>query len=110
MDRRNLTKLMTVAAVAVGTLPWLSSASAQAKEATVAYQDMMVPWRYAHAQKEVEKATGYKISFRKFAGGGDVIRAMASGQVHVGEAGSAPIAAALSRKCWWRAMAAVSRS
>jgi taurine transport system substrate-binding protein len=58
---------------------------------------MMVPWRHAHAMKEVEKATGYKINYRKFTGGGDVIRAMASGQVHVGEAGSAPIAAALSQ-------------
>jgi taurine transport system substrate-binding protein len=97
MDRRNLTKLMALAAIAAGTVPWSSSASAQAKEVTIAYQDMMVPWRFAHAQKEVEKATGYKVNFRKFGGGGDVIRAMASNQVHVGEAGSAPIAAALSQ-------------
>jgi taurine transport system substrate-binding protein len=71
--------------------------SAQAKEVTVAYQDMVVPWRYAQLSGEVEKATGYKINFRKFAGGGDVIRAMASGQVQLGEVGSAPVAAALSQ-------------
>ena len=64
MDRRNLTRLMAAAAIAAGTLPWMSSAHAQAKEVTVAYQDMMVPWRYAHAQKEIEKATGYKVCFR----------------------------------------------
>lgn len=97
MDRRSVTKLMTVAAIAAGALPWLGTAGAQAKEVTIAYQDMMVPWRYAHAMKEVEKATGYKVNFRQFGGGGDVIRAMASDQVQVGEAGSAPIAAGLSQ-------------
>jgi taurine transport system substrate-binding protein len=70
---------------------------AQTKEVTIAHQDMVVPWRYAQVTGEIEKATGYKISFRKFAGGGDVIRAMASGQVHIGEAGSAPVASALSQ-------------
>ena len=97
MDRRNLTRLLTVAAIAAGTLPWAGSAGAQAKEVTIAYQDMMVPWRYAHVTKELEKVTGYKISYRKFGGGGDVIRGMASGQVQLGEVGSAGIAAALSQ-------------
>src|SRR5690606_16605590 len=97
MKRRHLTRLLTLSALAAAAVPWAGSASAQAKEVTIAHQDMMVPWRYAHAMKEVEKATGYKINYRKFTGGGDVIRAMASGQVHVGEAGSAPIAAALSQ-------------
>jgi len=97
MNRRLSTKLITVAAIAAGALPWFGNAAAQTKEVTIAHQDMMVPWRYAHATKEVEKATGYKINYRKFGGGGDVIRAMASGQVHIGEAGSAPIAAALSQ-------------
>ncbi|MFZ8912954.1 MAG: glycine betaine ABC transporter substrate-binding protein, partial [Burkholderiaceae bacterium] len=59
-------------------------AFAQQKEVTIAYQDMMVPWRYAHATGVLEKETGYKVNFRKFGGGGDVIRAMASGQVHIG--------------------------
>ncbi len=74
-----------------------AAASAQQKEVTIAYQDMMVPWRYAHVTGEIEKATGYKVNFRKFGGGGDVIRAMASGQVQIGEAGSAPIASGLSQ-------------
>jgi taurine transport system substrate-binding protein len=46
---------------------------------------------------EIEKATGYKINWRMFGGGGDVIRAMASGDVAIGEAGSAPIATAISQ-------------
>lgn len=73
------------------------SASAQQKEVTIAYQDMLVPWRVAHDAGELEKATGYKINFRQIAGGGDVIRALASGQIHIGEAGSAPIAAGISQ-------------
>jgi taurine transport system substrate-binding protein len=82
--------------LSVGCL-FSAAASAQQKEVTIAYQDMMVPWRYAHVTGEIEKATGYKVNFRKFGGGGDVIRAMASGQVQIGEAGSAPIASGLSQ-------------
>jgi taurine transport system substrate-binding protein len=67
------------------------------KEVVIAYQDMLVPWRYAQQVNEVAKATGYTVTYRKFAGGGDVIRAMASGSVQLGEAGSSPVAAGLSQ-------------
>lgn len=74
------------------------SAFAQAKkEVTFAYQDMMVPLRILMESGELEKTTGYKINWRMFGGGGDVIRAMASGDVQLGEAGSSPIAAAASQ-------------
>ncbi|MFT3850242.1 MAG: taurine ABC transporter substrate-binding protein [Propionivibrio sp.] len=72
-------------------------ALAQSKEVTIAYQDMVVPWRVAQDTDALEKATGYKINFRQFAGGADVIRALASGQVQIGEAGSAPIATGISQ-------------
>lgn len=75
----------------------VAPAHAQVKEVVIAYQDMVVPWRYAQEMKEVEKQTGYKVSFRQFAGGGDVIRAMASGQIAIGEAGTSPIASAISQ-------------
>ncbi len=70
---------------------------AQSREVTFAYQDMLVPLRTVIESGELEKATGYKITWRQFGGGGDVIRAMASGDVQVGEAGSSPIAAAASQ-------------
>ncbi len=70
---------------------------AQQKEVTIAYQDMVVPYRVAQEAKELEKATGYKITWKQFGGGGEVIKAMASGAVQVGEVGSAGIAAAVSR-------------
>jgi taurine transport system substrate-binding protein len=73
------------------------AARAADKEVVIAYQDMLVPWRYAQQVNELAKATGYTVTYRKFGGGGDVIRAMASGAVQVGEAGSSPVAAGLSQ-------------
>jgi taurine transport system substrate-binding protein len=70
---------------------------AQQKEVTIGYQDMVVPYRIAQEAKELEKATGYKINWKQFGGGGEVIKAMASGAVQIGEVGSAGIAAAVSR-------------
>lgn len=75
----------------------MTPAFAADKEVTIAYQDMMVPWRYAQQLNEAAKETGYKVSYRQFGGGGDVIRAMASGSIQVGEAGSSPLAAGLSQ-------------
>lgn len=90
-------RLFLVQTTLIAAALWSGSAFAQQKEVTIAYQDMLVPWRVAHDAGELEKATGYKINFRQIAGGGDVIRALASGQVHIGEAGSAPIAAGISQ-------------
>jgi taurine transport system substrate-binding protein len=73
------------------------SARAKDKEVTIAYQDMWNPWRVSIASGELEKATGWKINWRLFTGGADVIRALASGDVAIGEAGSSPIAAGLSQ-------------
>jgi taurine transport system substrate-binding protein len=75
----------------------LLPAVAQAKEVTIAHQDMWNPWRVAMANKELEKATGWTINWRMFGGGADVMRAMASGDVQIGEAGSSPIAAGVSQ-------------
>ncbi len=67
------------------------------KTVTFAYQDMMNPFRWVQQSGEVEKATGYKINWRQFGGGGDVIRAMASGDVAMGEVGSTGVATAISQ-------------
>ena len=86
-----LAAVLTLGAVAA------APAFAQTKEVTIGYQDMVVPYRIAQEAKELEKATGYKVNWKQFGGGGEVIKAMASGAVQIGEVGSAPIAAALSR-------------
>lgn len=74
-----------------------SSALAQTKEVVIGYQDMVVPWRYAQETKLVEERTGYKVTYRKIGSGAEVVRALASGAIQIGEAGSSPFAAALSQ-------------
>ncbi|MDQ3214616.1 MAG: taurine ABC transporter substrate-binding protein [Pseudomonadota bacterium] len=90
--KRFIASLSVVSAMVVSTL-----ALAQTKEVTIGYQDMVVPYRVAQEAKALEKATGYKINWRQFGGGGEVIKAMASGAVNIGEVGSAGISAAVSR-------------
>src|SRR5215472_5244167 len=90
--KRLFTVLLLGIAASVAALP----AWAQ-KTVTFAYQDMMNPWRYVQQTGEIEKATGFKINWRQFGGGGDVIRAMASGDVQLGEVGSTGVATAISQ-------------
>jgi taurine transport system substrate-binding protein len=75
----------------------VAGAHAQTKEVTFAHQDMIVPFRVLQAAGEIEKATGYKINWKMFGGGGDVIKAMASGEVPIGEVGSSPATAAAAQ-------------
>ena len=72
-------------------------ATAQAQTVTIGVQSMFAPWKDAIAQKQFEQATGWDIQWRNFDSGGDVMMAMASGDVQIGVAGSSPIAAAVSR-------------
>jgi taurine transport system substrate-binding protein len=92
--------LLTTFALGAGT-----ALAQPKKEVTIAHQDMLVPFRLVMESGELEKATGYKINWRMFGGGGDVIKAMASGDVQIGEAGSSPITAAASQgqdiKLFW---------
>jgi taurine transport system substrate-binding protein len=81
-----------VAAIAFASAPALAQ-----KEVTIGYQDMLDPYRVAQERQEIEKATGYKVRWKQFGGGGEVVKAMASGAVQLGEVGSAAIAAAVSR-------------
>jgi taurine transport system substrate-binding protein len=83
--------------LAAATSLTTASAFAQTKEVTIAHQDMIVPFRVQQAAGAVEKATGYKISWKMFGGGGDVIKAMASGEVPIGEVGSSPATAAAAQ-------------
>jgi taurine transport system substrate-binding protein len=95
MTIRDRMKLSLIAALTALTA---TAAHAQAKKEVIfAHQDMVVPFRVVIDTGELEKATGYKISWKKFTGGGDVIRAMASGDVQIGEVGSSPAAAAASQ-------------
>ena len=92
MKRHHSMTLVGVALAFAANVAW-----SQPKEVTIGYQDMLDPYRTAQEAKEIEKATGYKINWKQFGGGGEVIKAMASGAVQVGEVGSAGVAAAVSR-------------
>ncbi len=72
-------------------------ATAHAQTVTIGVQSMFAPWKDAIAQKQFEQATGWDIQWRNFDSGGDVMMAMASGDVQIGVAGSSPSAAAVSR-------------
>ncbi len=67
------------------------------KKVTIGYQPLINPWKHVINTKAVEEATGYRISWQRFDSGASVLNAMASGDLHVGVAGSSPIAAGLSR-------------
>ncbi|BEP36775.1 taurine ABC transporter substrate-binding protein [Variovorax sp. V59] len=105
MPRRLSLKRAALAAAAMLMMSSGAALAQQAKELTFAHQDMLVPLRLVMESGEVEKATGYKINWRMFSGGGDVIRAMASGDVQMGETGSSPLTAAASQgqdiKLFW---------
>ncbi len=90
--------LQGTALLLAGSLLCGTAAMAQAKkEVVIGYQDMVVPWRHAQETKEVERRTGYQVTYRKLGSGAEVVRALASGAIQIGEAGSSPIAAALSQ-------------
>jgi taurine transport system substrate-binding protein len=72
-----------------------SAAFAQAKEVVIGHFGTPLPMHAAYA--EFEKATGYKISWRKFDAGTDIIAAMASGSLKISELGSSPLSIGASQ-------------
>lgn len=92
---KSLAGLLTGAAL----LTTAAAGAARAdNEVTIAYQTTVDPAKVAQADGLYEKATGWKINWRKFDSGADVIAAIASGDVDIGYVGSSPLAAAATRK------------
>lgn len=87
---------------AIGTGVFLAlpvcGAMAADREVNIAYQTVVEPSKVAQADGAYEKASGYKINWRKFESGGDVITAVASGAIQIGYVGSSPLAAAATRE------------
>lgn len=71
--------------------------SALAEDIVIGHFGDPLPVQAAIAEGKFDKATGWKIDWRKFASGADVISAMASGDVKISELGSAPFAIAASQ-------------
>lgn len=73
------------------------SFSAHAANLTVGYQTGIDPSKVPQADGLYEQAIGEKIDWRRFNSGPEVITAIASGDVQIGNLGSSPLAAAASR-------------
>ena len=84
-----------VAAAALAVVVGAGAAHAQTKEVVIGHFGTPLPMHAAY--DEIAKATGYKISWRKFDAGTDVIAAMASGGIKISELGSSPLAIGASQ-------------
>lgn len=92
MTRPSLTALFVSLAFASGI--------ALAEDVTIAYQTGIDPSKVPQANGEYEKATGSKINWRKFESGAEVVAAVASGDVPIGNIGSSPLAAGRCGQPW----------
>ena len=89
-----LCAVLTLLAAAVFA-PAVLSAAAD-REVTIGYQKVYNPWKIVVADRTLERLTAYRINWRAFDSGAQVIEAMAEGDVEIALAGSSPIAAAVS--------------
>jgi taurine transport system substrate-binding protein len=71
---------------------------ADAVNVTVAYQTSAEPAKVAQADNSFAKESGASVDWRKFDSGAGVLRAMASGDVQIGNIGSSPLAVAAAQK------------
>jgi taurine transport system substrate-binding protein len=76
----------------------LMAFQAQAVNVTVAYQTSAEPAKVAQADNTFAKESGATVDWRKFDSGASVLRALASGDVQIGNIGSSPLAVAATQK------------
>lgn len=71
---------------------------AAAVNVTVAYQTSAEPAKVAQADNTFAKESGATVDWRKFDSGASVLRALASGDVQIGNIGSSPLAVAATQQ------------
>ncbi|HAT1648043.1 TPA: taurine ABC transporter substrate-binding protein [Raoultella planticola] len=76
----------------------LAAFQAQAVNVTVAYQTSAEPAKVAQADSTFAKASGATVDWRKFDSGSSIVRALASGDVQIGNLGSSPLAVAATQQ------------
>lgn len=84
-------------ALLIASLAGLAGASLAGEALNIGYQTGIDPTKIPQADGSYEKALGTPIHWRKFESGAEVIAAVASGDVVIGNIGSSPLAAAASR-------------
>lgn len=91
-------KLLVAALAGLSFAMSFSAASAaEDKKVVIAYQTGSVPYFVGIANGDFAKKTGWDIEFRRFNSGAEIFAAIASGDVQIGDVGSSPFAAAVSR-------------
>lgn len=87
--------ISALAGIALTTISF--AAYAADKKVVIAYQTGSVPYFVGIANGEIAKKSGWDIEFRRFNSGADIFAAIVSGDVQIGDVGSSPFAAAVSR-------------
>jgi taurine transport system substrate-binding protein len=90
-------KLISAALFGVATVVASAAAHADEKKVVIAYQTGANPYNLGIANGDIAKKTGWDIEFRRFNSGADIFAAIASGDVQIGDVGSSPFAAAVSK-------------
>lgn len=91
-------KLLIAAFAGLSIAASLSTGNAaEDKKVVIAYQTGAIPYFVGIANGDIAKKTGWDIEFRRFNSGADIFAAIASGDVQIGDVGSSPFAAAVSR-------------
>ncbi|MCG7390395.1 taurine ABC transporter substrate-binding protein [Pantoea sp. ACRSB] len=85
---------LTILAAALSLLVF----QAQAVNVTVAYQTSAEPAKVAQADNTFARESGATVDWRKFDSGAGVLRALASGDVQIGNIGSSPLAVAATQQ------------
>lgn len=84
----------TIIAAALALLAF----QAEAVKVTVAYQTSAEPAKVAQADNTFARDSGATVDWRKFDSGASVLRALASGDVQIGNIGSSPLAVAATQQ------------
>ena len=90
-----ISAVIALAVVGGGAFYFLNKSSST--PVTIAYQTGVDPSKVPQADGVYEKVTGQVINWRKFESGAEVVAAVASGDVPIGNIGSSPLAAAASK-------------
>jgi taurine transport system substrate-binding protein len=88
MSLKHLLKGLAAGALAIG----LASSAAIAEDKSIIIGTFGTPLPFQAALDDFAKNTGWKIEWRKFGAGSEVIAAMASGDIKLSELGSSPLA------------------
>lgn len=67
---------------------------AQARTVSIGYQDLLVPMKLIMENADLERSTGYRVVWKMYDTGADIMKAMAAGEIQLGEVGSSPLTAA----------------